>query len=419
MNEYINYLIQVIIGSGIMYLLYVLLFKNTSFFSINRMYLLLSLLLPIVIPLINIPIKSGIITENSMPIVLDEIVISTSGNIIQSDSVAINYTVLIYSLIVGILLLRMVFAAARIIRIMSISDKQKHGDFVLFISDENINPFSIFGYVFVNSELFKHNTKLKQVLSHEKEHINKLHSIDNILSELICSVFWINPVFWLVKDKLKSTHEYQADAKILDQGFDIADYFKLLFDNVSGKRIGLANNFNQSLTLKRMKMMKKTRSPRYMRLAYLLLLPIAAILMLAFSSNNAEAFVSNSQQFSQTILPDDDTIKKLEVVGEIYEGADEMPIFGKEQEKLFEFLSNEIKYPAQAKLDSIQGRVFVSFVVTKTGQVANVEVVKGVHELLDSEAVRAVSLLPDFIPGKKDGEAVNVKMVVPIAFQLD
>jgi TonB family protein len=419
MNEYIIYLIQLIVSSGIMYFLYALLFKNTTYFRNNRLYLILTLLLPLALPLINIPTNSVLVAESSIPIVLDEVIISASGNVIKTNSNVFNYSFILYGFITAILLLRIVFSIVRIIKISNSSQKLNYGDFTLVISNESINPFSVFRYVFVNRTHFNNKSNLEQILSHEKVHIKKLHSIDNILSELICSVFWINPFFWLIKDKLKSIHEYQADEQVIEQGFNIAGYFTLLFDNIVGKRIELVNNFNQSLTLKRMKMMKKNRSPRYMRLAYLLVFPIAAILLFAFSSNNADAFTTNGQQFSEIISPDDDTIKRIEVTGEIYEGADEMPIFGKEQDKLFQFLSSEVKYPEQAKLDSIQGRVFVSFVVTKTGQVANVEVVKGVHELLDSEAVRAVSLLPDFIPGKNEGVPVNVKMVVPIAFQLN
>lgn len=79
------------------------------------------------------------------------------------------------------------------------------------------------------------------------------------------------------------------------------------------------------------------------------------------------------------------------------------------------YISDNIKYPAEIEM---QGRVVVKFVVTKTGKVVEVEVVRGRHPLFDAEAVRVIKTLPDFIPGKMNGKPVNVWYTLPVSFKL-
>ena len=81
-------------------------------------------------------------------------------------------------------------------------------------------------------------------------------------------------------------------------------------------------------------------------------------------------------------------------------------------------ISRNLHYPAEAYANHIEGRVVVQFVVTKTGAVGQVRVVRGVSPDLDAEAVRVVKLLPDFIPGTLNGEPVNVWMTLPIVFKI-
>jgi len=418
MNEFVIYIVQLIAVSGVMYLFYALLLKNTTHFRLNRFYLLSCLVLPPLIPFIKIPV-TYFVQSADMPIMLDEIVITADGEVIQTSQSTVNYAFWFYSIIAALFLCRILIAIYRIYRISGCSRKEIFDNYVLLLSEEKINPFSIFRYVFLSRTHFQDKTGLEQIVSHEKVHIKQLHSIDNIIAELICSVFWINPFFWTIKDKLKSTHEYLADEKVMEQGFDTAGYFMLLFENVVGKRIGLANNFNESLTLKRMKMMKKNRSPRYLRWLYLLSLPLIAAVIFAFSCKDADDVNYPVEKSDKTNLSQDDTIKNAVIEGEIYEEVDEMPVYGNGFDDVVNYIISEVKYPEQAKKNGIQGKVFVSYVVTKTGKVENVEVVQSVNELLDAEAVRVVSSMGNWEPGKKDGQVVNVKMVMPIMFKLD
>ena len=99
--------------------------------------------------------------------------------------------------------------------------------------------------------------------------------------------------------------------------------------------------------------------------------------------------------------------------------ADEPPMFPGGLEGLARFASEHIKYPANAQANGIQGKVVLQFVVTKTGQVSDIKVVKSVSPELDAEAVRVCQMLPAFEPGKVNGEPVNVMYTMPFSFKLD
>ena len=96
----------------------------------------------------------------------------------------------------------------------------------------------------------------------------------------------------------------------------------------------------------------------------------------------------------------------------------EMPQFRGGETGLRNYIAKNVRYPNKAKWKNIQGTVYVSFVVDVFGQVCRVEVLRGVHPLLDKEAVRVVRSLPKWHPGKKDGKPINVSHSVPIKFYL-
>jgi TonB family protein len=101
----------------------------------------------------------------------------------------------------------------------------------------------------------------------------------------------------------------------------------------------------------------------------------------------------------------------------IYVKVDKMPEFPGGQVALVKYLSKNIKYPSKYKKDKVNGRVFVSFVVDKTGKVGQAKVVKSLNEECDKEAIRVISIMPNWIPGEKDGSKVNVQFGLPVNFE--
>lgn len=103
---------------------------------------------------------------------------------------------------------------------------------------------------------------------------------------------------------------------------------------------------------------------------------------------------------------------------EVFMVVENMPEFPGGMAELMKFLQQNIKYPEQARKDSIQGRVIVQFTIKKTGEVSNATVIRSVSPELDTEAIRVINAMPLWTPGEQKGEPVNVKFTLPIQFRL-
>ena len=98
--------------------------------------------------------------------------------------------------------------------------------------------------------------------------------------------------------------------------------------------------------------------------------------------------------------------------------VEQMPEFPGGEAELKKYVAMNVRYPAEASKAGVQGKVFVTFVVGDDGKVTNAKVVRGVHPLLDQEAIRVVSELPQWAPGMQRGKAVAVAYTIPIEFKL-
>ena len=103
---------------------------------------------------------------------------------------------------------------------------------------------------------------------------------------------------------------------------------------------------------------------------------------------------------------------------EVFQVVEKMPQFPGGMGELMNYLTKNVKYPKAAMKDSIQGRVIVQFVISKTGKVTNPSIMRSVSPELDAEAIRVVSSMPLWAPGEQRGVPVNVKFTLPIQFRL-
>lgn len=110
--------------------------------------------------------------------------------------------------------------------------------------------------------------------------------------------------------------------------------------------------------------------------------------------------------------------KKPVEENKVFTAVEQMPQFPGGEAELMKYIQKNLKYPPVTMENNIQGRVVVQFVVTKTGKIGEVKVARGRDPDLDKEAVRVVKSLPDFIPGKMNGQSVNVWYTLPITFKL-
>lgn len=127
-----------------------------------------------------------------------------------------------------------------------------------------------------------------------------------------------------------------------------------------------------------------------------------------------------SSQKVETVKEKPKVEKKKEEKGnnEVYTVVDEMPKFPGGDSGLYSFIASNLNYPAMAIENNVQGRVVVQFVVKKDGSIGDVTVKRSVDRDLDREAVRICKKLPKFIPGKLNGQPVNVTFTLPINFRL-
>lgn len=115
-----------------------------------------------------------------------------------------------------------------------------------------------------------------------------------------------------------------------------------------------------------------------------------------------------------------DTVKlDKATTDQVYQVVEQQPVFPGGEYVLMKYLREHIKYPLEARNSGKQGKAFVGFIVAKDGSVSSAKIVKSSgHEQLDAEAVRVVSEMPKWQPGKQSGEAVNVHYTLPIMFRL-
>ena len=104
---------------------------------------------------------------------------------------------------------------------------------------------------------------------------------------------------------------------------------------------------------------------------------------------------------------------------EVYMIVDEMPEFPGGDKELYQFIADNVKYPAEAKEKGIRGIVYVNFIVELDGSVSDIKVLRGIGGGCDEEAVRVVKSMPKFKPGIQNGEAVRVSYTVPVIFRLE
>jgi hypothetical protein len=206
-------------------------------------------------------------------------------SITESTFTILDAVVGIYVLVVAIMcyrFIRMLFNIAMLIRK---SEKTVQGKHTIMKTHYNV-PFSFFSWIFIPTTMCC-MPGYKTIVEHEKVHSSQWHSIDLIIAELFCIAFWFNPFVFLLKRSLKSVHEYLADDEIIGSHTTLIRYINLLASGtVLRENIGIVNQF-RCLTIKRLTMITKNKSSVLQQFAYLLIIPVIGLLVLAFSWNNS------------------------------------------------------------------------------------------------------------------------------------
>lgn len=422
------YLLQVNVGLILFYALYKLVCTRDTFFRSRRFILIVSLVLPFILPFIDVRewLESRdrmiMLTHFDYSAVLPEIVVGSeaaeTGNRVFVLSEWIGY---LYLAGVVVLLVRLAVQAFSLYRlIVRMPEKEINGVRVKCLNDPS-GPFSFFGWIFMNPAAVKED-EISEILTHEMAHVKQHHSVDVLLAEMVSICCWMNPFAWLLKREVRLNLEFLADRKVMEAGFATKSYQYHLLGLAYNHKYGLSNNFNFSHLKQRIIMMNKKKSNAAGHIKYaLFVLPAFALLVAGNISCSQDA--SQTEDAKEEVVapvspeakeaPADSTAKE-----EVFMVAEQMPEFPGGMKEMLKFLQENVKYPENAMKNNVQGRVIVQFVVEKDGTPTEFKVLRSVDPDLDAEALRVMKAMPKWKPGMQKGQVVRVKFTVPVSFKL-
>ena len=425
------YLVVSAFSLALMLVVYRLTLSRTTFHGFNRGVLLGSLALAALVPFVHFQTVSE---KASAPItqMMNDIMVYADGasqtNTAQvaeagSGMSVLSIISLVYLAGVVICLLRVAIGilSSEILchrRSRALADGSH-----LVITDRNYAPFSWRNYIVISRKDYEANGAM--IITHEQAHVRHHHSFDLILAQLFCAFQWFNPAAWMLKRSLMEVHEYEADASVLESGFDERRYqICLVRAALQGSFATTTNNFANCSTKKRIVMMNRHSTNPWARLRVLLMLPAVALSVTVASASNQDIKVAEKQNVTTVIIEekngkvDSSSINLPAAPDDVFMVVEETPEFPGGTVALLEYLRTNIKYPQDCRENHIQGRVLVTFIVETDGSITNANVVRGVDPSLDAEALRVILGMPYWKPGKQRGNAVRVQYTVPINFRL-
>lgn len=428
MNIVIIYMIKAALYLAAFYLVYVILLSRDTSYERNRIFILISVLSSMILPLITLHTSSPMNIQN-FGRMLDEVFITASSERTTTSSLRFDGadTVKIISAIylTGAVLLIMKLLANLLNLFFLISRQKETGSRIIRFHSFNTAGFSAMGYIFLNSRLS--NEESTEIIRHEENHLRRNHFIDIILIETIKAFQWFNPAIYLFDRSLRAIHEYQADQECLSSGIPVVNYQNLLLNQVFRTRaVNLTNSFsNPSMIRKRMVMMTKKPTSALAALKLAAVIPATILVLLAISAYREmpQSVRQSGPEPKPVEIPvvygaDTNNFSSEEFESVPFVVVEEMPAFPGGDMALLKYIAENTRYPEKAKANNLQGRVIVRFCVNENGGVDRISILKGVDPELDAEAVRVVSALPSFIPGKQGGKPVPVWYMVPISFTL-
>lgn len=404
MENMIIFMLKSSISMIALYSVYLIFLKNETFFSLNRFYLLGTLIMSLLIPLIKIPIYDIAAFNKTFTFSLNDIIISNNNmNNNQLDTFnLINVALISYVSISGFLFIRLIIRLIQIYFIYKKGIIQKLENTNIVRTNYDILPFSFYKTIFINPQKLSDDDNNK-IITHELVHVKELHTIDMILVEIINILMWFNPAVWLIKSSLRATHEYIADRNVILKTENKIEYQKLLLKEAfGGYQFDFTNNFNLSLIKRRITMMTKNVSTRTARLKVLFVLPVAVILLFAFAFTGgySPSIAGETKKESKANVKKDDFVK-----------VDVMPAFDQKE------LAKAIKFPEEARKAGKSGKVICKVLVSKEGLPAKIEIEKSDGKVFENAVIEAIQKIK-FTPAKLKGEAVEVNVYIPIKFKL-
>jgi hypothetical protein len=310
MSAILRYTLETAVCLTLFYAGYWLFLRRETCFGLNRIYLVSSLFLSLLIPLFKVPSPLRTVPVPAGPLELPPPAALPARTLGLGDILLFLYAV------GGLLFLARLVRQMVLLRGLVRSSETHVLDGLKLVSvAEDFAPFSFFDYVFLNERSFDPGN-LRHVLAHERAHINQRHSLDVLLVEGVTVLQWFNPIVRPYKRAIQETHEFLADGEVIAQGFNPARYQLLMLEQEVGSRlVEVSSDFHQSQFKRRIVMMSRMRSKGTAKFKVLLLIPLAALLVLALARPRPvpaaeRALVPNPQE-KVTTSPDETKRQKL------------------------------------------------------------------------------------------------------------
>jgi hypothetical protein len=315
------YILKLSISLAVVYLFYHFVLRKLTFYGWNRWYLLSYSFLSFFIAFFNIaPLFQASLQPYNKAMRLVP-AIDFSYNISVGKEIAAagqrdwsNWSWCLCILITGaiVLSIRLIIQYFSFLNIRSNAQLLSENETRVYHVEADIIPFSFGNSIFINKQLHSLN-ELQEIVRHEFVHVKQKHSIDILWSELLCIVNWYNPFAWLLKKSLRQNLEFIADSKVLESGMNKKEYQYLLLKVIGNNHFSIASKFNFSSLKKRIAMMNKMKTARVHIVKFLFMLPLVAVLLIAFRKKEHEANPDRSQLKS---VPQEVTFPSLRVTYE-------------------------------------------------------------------------------------------------------
>ncbi|SEO88450.1 TonB family C-terminal domain-containing protein [Mucilaginibacter gossypiicola] len=415
-----QYLLLVNIYLLLFYGFYVLLLRKETFFQLNRLYLVSAALLSFMIPVIQADwVQNLFITQQVKYTLYSSPVLVYHFKPVEESPISIG-EVLFIIYFAGIVFLsgRLIWQLFKLKKVISQPDSPV--------------SYSFFKTVKLNAD----GEANKAIATHEDVHAKQWHSADVLLVELVMIINWFNPIVYFYRRAIKHIHEFIADRHAVEAGTDKADYAMLLLSQTFNTPThGLVNSFfNKSLLKERIIMLQKNKSHRTALVKYGLSAPLFILMMVLSSAtiNNSDTITVINTKADKVFSTPASKVTEITIdeppkperpvaaldTSPVYTAVARLPEFPGGLEAFGKFLSTNIKYPAAAREQRIQGRVIITFIVEKDGSLSSERIVRGITDDLNNEALRVIKLSPNWKPGMQGNRPVRTQYSVPISFTL-
>jgi murein DD-endopeptidase MepM/ murein hydrolase activator NlpD len=306
MSQFLIYNIESAISVSMFYLFYELFLKRDTWFRFNRYFLLLGLIFSLIIPTLDFSASSIVLSSQNQFEFNEYLSFGSTVSSFEEQTIEAisnpNYILLLYLFVGSLFFVRFIY---QLLKIINYKNKK------LVLLNNSSSPFSFFNYIFINKDDYG-SIGSNELLLHEITHAQQKHSFDVILLELLLVLQWFNPFIYRYRLAFKEVHEYLADRGVLIAKNDKIGYQKLILDQIEKSfHVNLASQFNYSLTKNRIKMMTRINSSKLAKFKLLLVLPLVAVLLMAFSIESAMERVIDKTQLQDQSQAKDNSVPSI------------------------------------------------------------------------------------------------------------